>query len=203
MTDTLTDRLNKILPKITSDDFLSGQGIGNEIPFYLFDYPAPEELRIREYITHLHDVLPRTAPDLEYIHVNLFEFVLEYIKERGYYEKWLEQEKSKGVERATKSIKSIASAEKLANHFAETQMQDKPKLVLVSGVGSVYPIVRTHELLNNLHRHMGLIPLVIFYPGVYDKITLRLFGKTSLSHDSASSDGERQASYYRAFRLVD
>ena len=203
MTDNLTHRLNQILPKITSADFLSGQGIGNEIPFYLFDYPASEELRIREHIEHLHDAIPRKAPDLVFKHINLFEFVIDYIKSRGYYEKWLQQEQTKGVERATKSIKSIANAEKLADHFAATQLADQPALVLVSGVGSAYPIVRTHELLNNLHKHTGLTPLVFFYPGIYDKITLRLFGKASLSHDSASEDGQRQSRYYRAFRLAD
>ena len=50
---------------------------------------------------------------------------------------------------------------------------------------------------------MGLTPLVMFYPGVYDKITLRLFGKASLAFDSSSSDRKRKARYYRAFRLVD
>lgn len=39
MSDPLTDRLNKILPRVTSDDFLGGAGIGNEIPFYIFDHP--------------------------------------------------------------------------------------------------------------------------------------------------------------------
>ena len=39
MTDGLTDRLNQILPIITSDAFLRGKGLGNEIAFYIFDYP--------------------------------------------------------------------------------------------------------------------------------------------------------------------
>ena len=41
MNDPLTHRLNQILPKLTSDDFLRARGIGNEIAFYIFDY-APE-----------------------------------------------------------------------------------------------------------------------------------------------------------------
>lgn len=36
---SLTERLNQILPRVVSDDFLSGSGIGNEIAFYVFDYP--------------------------------------------------------------------------------------------------------------------------------------------------------------------
>lgn len=203
MSDRLTERLNGILPRITSPDFLSGQGIGNEIPFYVFDYPPEDELRIREHLAFLQDKLPKQAPDLKFVHVNLFDFMIDYIKRRGYFEKSLEKERQQGSAKAIKSIKSIASAEKLAEHFYKEIMSDKPDLVLVSGVGSAYPIIRTHELLNNLHKHMGLVPLVMFYPGVYDKITLKLFGKASLAFDSSSTDRKRKARYYRAFRLID
>jgi len=203
MSDRLTERLNAILPKITSPDFLSGQGIGNEIPFYVFDYPAEDELQIREHLAFLEDKLPKLAPDLKFIHINLLDFLIDYIKGRGYFEKLLEKERTLGSAKAIKSIKSIASAEKLADQFAKEIMGQRPDLVLVSGVGSAYPIIRTHELLNNLHKHMGLTPLVMFYPGVYDKITLKLFGKASLAFDSSSTDRKRKARYYRAFRLID
>ena len=203
MTDRLTERLNAILPKITSPDFLSGQGIGNEIPFYVFDYPPEDELRVREHLAFLEDKLPKQAPNVSFVHVNLFDFLIEYVKGRGYFEKSLEKERKLGSAKAIKSIKSIASAEKLADHFFNEIMSQKPDLVLVSGVGSAYPIIRTHELLNNLHKHMGLTPLVMFYPGVYDKITLKLFGKASLAFDSSSTDRKRKARYYRAFRLID
>lgn len=203
MSDRLTERLNAILPKITLPEFLSGQGIGNEIPFYVFDYPAEDELRIREHLTFLIDKLPKQAPDLKVVHVNLFDCLIDYIKGRGYFEKSLEKERTLGSAKAVKSIKSIASAEKLADHFYNEVMSGQPDLVLVSGVGSSYPIIRTHELLNNLHKHMGLTPLVMFYPGVYDKVTLKLFGKASLAFDSSSTDRKRKARYYRAFRLIE
>ena len=60
----LTDRLNEILPKIMSDGFLSGSGIGNEIAFYIFDYPPEEELRIRDHIRFLLEHIPKQRPEL-------------------------------------------------------------------------------------------------------------------------------------------
>ena len=62
MSDPLTERLNQILPKITSDAFLSGKGLGNEIAFYIFDYPPEAELRIREHIAFLLDHIPKQRP---------------------------------------------------------------------------------------------------------------------------------------------
>lgn len=203
MSDRLTERLNAILPKIIAPDFLSGQRIGGEIPFHVFDYPAEDELRVREHLAFLVDKLPKQAPNLKVVHVNLFDFLIDYVKGRGYFEKSLEKERTLGSAKAVKSIKSIASAEKLSDHFDSEVMSGRPDLVLVSGVGSSYPIIRTHELLNNLHKHMGLTPLVMFYPGVFDKITLKLFGKASLAFDSSSTDRKRKARYYRAFRLIE
>ena len=53
MSDGLGDRLNRILARITSSEFLSGSGIGNEIAFYIFDYAPEHELRVREHIDFL------------------------------------------------------------------------------------------------------------------------------------------------------
>ncbi len=63
MSDSLTERLNEVLPKITSDNFLSGKGLGNEIAFYIFDYPPEEELRIRDHIRFLLEHIPKHKPD--------------------------------------------------------------------------------------------------------------------------------------------
>lgn len=62
--------------------------------------------------------------------------------------------------------------------------------MLMSGVGSAFPLLRSHNLLNNLHPVMGDTPLVVFYPGTYDGQSLSLFGQI------------KQDNYYRAFKLV-
>ncbi len=64
MRDLLTERLNQILPKITSEEFLTGSGIGNEIAFYIFDYPAEDESRVREHVKFLLDHIPKQKPEL-------------------------------------------------------------------------------------------------------------------------------------------
>ncbi len=190
MSDLLIDRLNKILPRIIADDFLKGSGIGNEIAFYIFDYPPEHELRVREHIRFLLDHIPKQKPDLRVAHVDLFDFVLGYLKERGLLDKALQMQREKGDEALKRSLAGPLHENKLAAVFAEVAQPQKHDLVLVSGVGSVWPLLRSHTLLNNLHPMMGYTPLVMFYPGRYDGQTLRLFGR--LKNDN----------YYRAFKLV-
>ena len=78
----LKDRLNQIAEKITSQAFLSGQGLGNEIGFWIFDYPPKHELQVREYLTFLEGVLARQHSDLTVDHVNLLR-VLRDVVEAG------------------------------------------------------------------------------------------------------------------------
>ena len=190
MKNNFEERLNQILPRVTSDDFLSGHGLGNEIAFHIFDYPPEEELRIREQLDFLMDHVPKQKPGLHVAHINLFDFVIDHLKKRNLLDRTVELQKTKGDEFVLRQLEKILHPEKLAPLFAEQVQPEENNLVLVSGVGSVWPLMRTHTLLNNLHPVMGQTPLVMFYPGNYDGQSLRLFGKI------------KSDNYYRAFRLI-
>jgi hypothetical protein len=190
MKNDFEERLNQLLPRITSDAFLSGHGLGNEIAFHIFDYPPEEELRIREQLDFLMDHIPKQKPDLHVAHINLFDFVIDHLKKRNLLDQTIELQKTKGDEFVLRQLEKILHPEKLAPMFAEQVQPGENNLVLVSGVGSVWPLMRTHTLLNNLHPVMGQTPLVMFYPGNYDGQSLRLFGKI------------KSDNYYRAFRLI-
>ena len=190
MSDRLTDRLNEILPKITSDDFLSSRGLGNEIAFYIFDYPPQQELRVRDHVRFLLEQIPRHKPDLRVAHVNLFDLVIDHLKDRKLLERSFQMQREKGDAALEKALNSPLKAEKLAQIFVDCVRPTEQDLVLVTGVGSVWPLVRTHTLLNNLHPVMKSTPLVMFYPGKYDGQTIQLFGRI------------KSKNYYRAFRLA-
>jgi hypothetical protein len=190
MTAPLNERLNKILPKLTSDSFLKGQGIGNEIAFHVFDYPPEDELAVRDFVKTMLEHLPKQKPNLKVVHVDLFTFVLDYLKSRGLFDRAIQLQREKGDQALKKALAGPLHETKLAARFADVVRPHENNLVIVSGTGSVWPLLRAHSLLNNLHAVMGKTPLVLFYPGRYDGHSLRLFNKI------------KGANYYRAFRLV-
>ena len=202
MSDPLTWRLNQILPKLTSDGFLKTRGIGNEIAFYIFDYEPEDELRVRDHIQFLVAHLPKNRPGMRVAHVNLFDFLIHYLKERNLLEKSFRLQRENGDDALLKALKGILHEEKIAQRFAGIAKPAEHDLVLISGIGSAYPLLRSHALLSNLHAIMGQTPLVMFYPGRYDTQTLRLFGKTGLAGGSAEKR-KKKTNYYRAFRLID
>lgn len=64
-------------------------------------------------------------------------------------------------------------------------------ILFLIGVGKAWPLVRSHTILNNLHKEIEDMPLVMFFPGSYDGGTLMLFEEF------------KDDNYYRAFPLVD
>ena len=190
MSNDLTERLNRILPKLISDELLSGSGLGNEIGFYMFDYPAEEELRVREHIQFLLDHLPKSKTGIRVKHVNLFDLVIDHLKSRNLLDRAIEMQRTQGNEAVHRALSAPLHESRMAQVFADVAKPHEHDLVLVSGVGSVWPLLRSHALLNNLHPLMGNTPLVLFYPGKYDQLTLQLFGLVKTSN------------YYRAFKLV-
>ena len=189
MSDNFTDRLNAILPKITSDDFISCKGLGNEIAFYIFDYPPDHELKVREHIDFMLEWI-KGHTKLNVINVNLFEFIVEHLKERNLLDRSIDLEQKKGSVKLEKALAAPLKSENLIKLFNEKVNPTDYDLVFISGVGNAFPIVRSHSLLNNLQKIMVETPLVLFYPGCYDGQAVKLFGKL------------KSNSYYRAFRLV-
>jgi hypothetical protein len=190
MTEPLIERLNAILPRLNSAGLLGGGGIGNEIAFYIFDYPPEEELRVREHVRFLVEHLPKVRAGLRVAHVDLLDFALGYLRRRRLLDKAFQMQREKGDAALQKALAPALHESKLTDFFSEVARPAEQDLILVSGVGSVYPLLRAHSLLNNLQTATGRTPLVLFYPGRYDGQSLRLFGKLKTNN------------YYRAFKLV-
>ena len=190
MISRLDERLNQALERLLDANLLGGRGIGNEIGFYIFDYPPEHEMYVRERLAALVRDIRRRKPDLRFSHVNLFDLVIDHLQERGLLEKAVALQQSKGDAALRSALAAPLQAQRLADVFVKKAEPASQDLVLLSGVGSAYPLVRSHNLLNGLHAVMGDTPLVMFYPGRYDGQSLRLF------------DRVEDENYYRAFRLV-
>lgn len=190
MTVSFETRLNQVIDRLLSKELLANEGLGNEIGFYIFDYEPEKELQVREFIETIKDQLPKRKPDIRFMHINLFELLIDYLQERKLLERAFQLQKDKGDEELLKALKGPLHELKIAKYFVERAKPEEHDLILMSGVGNSWPILRSHTLLNSLHPLMNDTPLVIFYPGKFDGQGLRLFGKL------------KESNYYRAFRLV-
>jgi hypothetical protein len=191
MTNNFEERLNQILPRLTSPELLKNRGLGNEIGFWIFDYPPEREMEMRAFRKDVIEPnLARMKPELRFASVNLFDFVIELIEERGLLEKAFTKQLKEGDDALLAALRPILKEDKLAPRLVEKTRVAELDLLIIHGVGAVYPLLRTHTLLSALHPYMRDTPLLMLYPGVYDGMKLKLFNK--LTDDN----------YYRAFSLV-
>jgi len=188
---SLEERLNQILPRITSRDFLDSKGLGNEIGFWVFDYPPERELDVRNFVAGtVLPALAKQSPPIQVATVNLLQLVTDLLEERKLLDKTLEMQKTKGDDSTLAALRSVLKEDKLAQKIAKEHDIAQLDVLILTGVGAVYPMLRTHTLLSALHPIMGNTPLLMFFPGRYDGHSLRLFNTLTEDH------------YYRAFRLV-
>lgn len=191
MNSRFEERLNQVLPRLVSPDVLSNKGAGGEIGFWIFDYPAEEEMAMRSWLESVIEPgLRKHVPEIRFKTVDLFEFVVDFLKERNLFDKACDMQTSKGDVAVLASLRSVLKEDRLAARMAEKLDITDLDLLIVKGVGAVYPMLRTHTLLSALHPHMRHTPLLMLYPGRYDGQSLSLFN--TLSDDN----------YYRAFRIV-
>lgn len=184
-------RLNQVIPKITSEEFLRSKGLGNDIGFWIFDYPIEQDDTVTQFLQETIIPTIETSPhNLKICHINLFDFLIRVLKERNLLDKVIKLQQASGDGKTLDAIKPVLKEDKLAQMLAEMIDHDSIDMVILSGVAPAYPMLRTHTLLSALHPYMEDTPLLMFYPGTYDGHTLKLFNTLTDDH------------YYRAFRLI-
>lgn len=190
---SLEERFDRAEEMIQKPSFRENKGLGNEVGYYIFDYPAGRELYVRERIDYMIQKNVKSSDDYKLVEFDLYDLIISILKDKGYLEKCYDFEKKKGFERVTKSISNmlkITSSDSLIVNYIKDNTPDKA-IIFITGIGKCYPILRSHTVLNNLHQVIDNVPVVMFFPGNYDGQELVLFGEI------------KDDNYYRAFKLVD
>lgn len=185
-TMTIYERLDKILPEISKDQFRENRGTGNEINFHIFDYDPKDENIVRGHI----DFLVKEMPCIKVF--DLYSIMLNVLREKGYLEKVFQMETEKGSDSIVNPIKKTLRLT-MPNDLVVENIKNgvvDGDIVFLIGVGKAFPFIRSHTILNNLHSSINM-PLVMFFPGTYDGLSLKLF------------DEIKDDNYYRAFRLIE
>ena len=123
MIGNLQDRLNKIIPRLTSDELLNNQGLGNEIGFYIFDYPPEHELEVRDYIQVVLKHIGKKKAGIRVKHINLFALIIDYLTEAKFLDKAIAMQKDKGNQALAKALKGPLDSKKIAKVFTAQQIQ--------------------------------------------------------------------------------
>lgn len=196
MTNAMTakDRVAHLLKVVTSERFLTKQGLGNEVPFFICPYPAREGLSME--IDRKNLVTRIEHAGVKVLDLSLYELSLAILDERGILESVLASEPDVGKDELKELLQNVlAPHDHLIPRIGQAISDIPHDVIFLSGVGEVYPYIRSHNVLNNLQSTAKDKPTVMFFPGDYTHAlatgaSLDLFG---LLHDDK---------YYRAFNIL-
>jgi hypothetical protein len=187
------DRFNHLFTIISSQRFLNKQGLGNEVPFFICPFKAAEAVEMERLRQRLINRLEQTG--IQILEINLYDLAIAILKERGIWEQILEEENSYEKVQLKELLQGVLDPEThLVPAIADKMAGTDFDVLFLSGVGEVFPYIRSHNVLNNLQSTAKEKPTVMFFPGDYTQslesgASLDLFGRL---HDDK---------YYRAFNI--
>lgn len=191
---TARQRLDHLFKVVTNPRFLSKEGLGNEVPFFICPYPACEGISMNCHRKNLVDRAKRTGIDI--LDLNLYKISLDMLEDRGVLKKMIEIEQKTSKSELKELLQGLLDSEThLVPRISQAMKDKKHDVMFLSGVGEVFPYIRSHNVLNNLQSVAKDKPTVLFFPGEYSHssttgASLNLFG---VLHDDR---------YYRAFNIL-
>ena len=189
----LSNRFEHLLQLMKSERFLKMQGLGNEVPFFICPYKVEESLDMNTSIQQLRRNLEQSGINI--VEVNLYDLCIEILKEGDDLSWYIENESEHDKSMMLDDLQSILDVKNSIIPRISEILNKKPcDILFMTGVGEVFPFIRSHNVLNNLQSTAKSHPTVLFFPGKYTHsletgASLDLFGRL---HDDK---------YYRAFNI--
>ncbi len=190
---TMHDKFETLLTLFSSKRFLSREGIGNELPFFICPYDPAEAVEMMDTMALLQKQLKKQSVGV--LEINLYDLAVEILKKEQLWDRTAEFEQSAGKDELYEMLQGVLDPEDhLIPEIEQIIAGADFQILFITGTGEVYPYIRTHAILTNLQRVIKQKPVVLFFPGKYTQslergASLNLFGK--LPDDK----------YYRAYNV--
>jgi len=184
-----------LLKLIGSERFLHKEGLGNEVPFFICDFSAQYAVEMSRMVNQLENRLQQEG--IKVLHINLYDLSIEILQQRNIWQRVLDMEEGVDKNQLKELLQGVLDSETHLVPAIAKKMEANPfNVMFISGVGEVFPYIRSHNVLNNLQSTAKEQPTIMFFPGEYthslaDGASLDLFGRL---HDDK---------YYRAFNIFD
>jgi hypothetical protein len=187
------DRFQHLVAVISSKRFLKKQGLGNEVPFFICPYRPEEAVEMTRVQRQLVNRLEQLG--IAVLEINLYDLSIKLLKDRDVWDRIIQTEPDIAKEQLKELLQgTLDSRAHLIPAIAKEMNAANFDVMFITGVGEVFPYIRSHNVLNNLQSTAKDKPTVMFFPGAYthslqDGASLDLFGRL---HDDK---------YYRAFNI--
>ncbi|MCV7092680.1 DUF1788 domain-containing protein [Mycobacterium interjectum] len=191
----LTKQEEHMLAVLSGKRFLQMEGLSNEVPFFIYPYAPEDALAVAHARKRIKNRLSQKG--ISVCEVNLYDLSVEILKERGVWERVLAAEPDQDKEDFRELLQGMLDPQLHIAPAIRSKIDDGEfDIFFLTGIGEVFPYIRSHNVLNNLQSVVTGKPMLMFFPGRYEQSdtlgsSLVLFGR--LKDDQ----------YYRAKNILE
>lgn len=192
---TLVDQEEHLFNVLSSRRFLAMEGLGNEVPFFIYPYEPELALDVEQVKKRVKNRLGSAGVAVR--EINLYDLATEIVKERGVWERVLAVEPKQDKDDFREMLQGMLDPQLHIAPAIRAKIEDGAfEIVFLTGIGEVFPYIRSHNVLNNLQSIVTGKPMLMFFPGRYEQSStlgssLVLFGRL------------RDDQYYRAKNILE
>ena len=180
-------RLDKVRALIQKTELLEGKGTSNEENIRIFCYEPQNEMVVRHFVNQLETDQSLAC---HLIVCNLYKTFLSICEDMDIIDEIPEMEETEGSAYLLEQLNSAITNREFAEKI-QYKPHAKGDVLMLTGVGEVFPFVRIHNLLEALQPYFSDIPIVVMYPGEFDGYHVKLFNRLRIND------------YYRAFSEIE
>lgn len=181
---------------LRSERFLRMEGLSKEVPFFIYHFPpawAVEVEGLRDRVT----TKLRTDDGLSVVDVNLYDLAIQLLQERGVWERVLALEPEMNKAEFRETLQGMLDPHDHLAPAIRARLDAEPSdIVFLTGLGEVFPFIRTHTVLENLQSVVTGRPMLAWFPGTYE--FTQAHGHQLRALNLTASD-----SYYRAKDILE
>lgn len=192
MMSELSEKFDNLKTRLSTDAFKDKHGLSGEVPYFIMDYKPNEELVVREEVKRIAQAGPYGSAQNDIKVFDLFDIAMSVVDEFDYRDYFFNFEREDGMDYVVEQMNNLMETNSENNRFVEyiqSRIDPAKDIVFIIGVGRIFPLIRSHKVLNTMTQVIDNLPVVMFYPGDYDNIRLSMFGE--LKDDN----------YYRATQI--
>ncbi|WP_417563392.1 DUF1788 domain-containing protein [Microbacterium sp.] len=181
---------NHLVAVMSGSRFRNKEGLIGEDPYFIYPYDPRDALEIAASKKRIKTKLAQKG--IEVLEVNLYDLVVEVLQERGVWDDLIELEPTISKDDFREGLRSMLDpGDDLAPAIRAKLAAQAFDIFFLTGIGEVFPFIRSHSVLNNLQTVAGDKPMLMFFPGSYEQS--KTLGSSLVLFGSVPDDN-----YYRA-----
>jgi hypothetical protein len=192
----LQEEENHVYNVLRSQRFLNMEGLSKEVPFFIYHYPPAwaldAEVARDRVITKL-----RSDDGLTIVEINLYDLAIKLLTDRGVWQRILDLEPTQDKHEFRETLQGMLDPHDHLAPAIRGQLAASPSdMVFLTGIGEVFPFIRTHTVLENLQSVVVGKPMLAWFPGTFE------FTQAS-GHQLRALNLSARDSYYRAKDILE